>query len=74
MSVLVHLAPLYRSRRRGFLHYVRGQITVIAAELYNTEVSIEVLDHENENNIDHVIMRLHFDNVAFNKVSLHINY
>jgi guanylate cyclase len=60
---------VFRSRRRGFLHYVRGQITVIAKVLYNTEVNIEVLDQETENNMEHVIMRLHFDNNQYTMVS-----
>ena len=41
---------------------------MIAKELYNTEVKIEVLDQENENNMEHVIMRLHFDNNQYVQV------
>lgn len=58
---------LYRSKRRGFLHYVKGVIRDIAKELFDTEVEIELLDHETEDNMEHVIMRLHFNNIAFNK-------
>ncbi|GMR60628.1 hypothetical protein PMAYCL1PPCAC_30823, partial [Pristionchus mayeri] len=55
----------YRSKRRGYLHYMKGQIKCIARELFQTDVEIELLDHENDNNMEHVIMRLHFNNVHF---------
>ncbi|CAI4223722.1 unnamed protein product [Auanema sp. JU1783] len=55
----------YRSKRRGFLHYVQGQIKNIAKELFETDVEIELLDHEQDNSMEHVIMRLHFNNIHF---------
>ncbi|CAB3400516.1 unnamed protein product [Caenorhabditis bovis] len=55
----------YRSKRRGFLHYVQGQIRNIAQELFQTEVVIELLDIEHDLNLEHVIMRLHFNNVDY---------
>ncbi|ULT80699.1 hypothetical protein L3Y34_010921 [Caenorhabditis briggsae] len=57
----------YRSKRRGFLHYVQGQIRNIAQELFQTEVVIELLDIEHDMNLEHVIMRLHFNNLDFNR-------
>uniref|UniRef100_A0A914UQ07 guanylate cyclase n=1 Tax=Plectus sambesii TaxID=2011161 RepID=A0A914UQ07_9BILA len=63
----------YRSKRRGFLHYVKGQIKSIAKTLYDTDVDIELLDHENEDNMEHVIMRLHFNNISFNKTETQFN-
>jgi guanylate cyclase len=60
----------YRSKRRGFLHYVRGQIEFIALKLYSLEVNVEVLDHEKEDNTEHTIMRLHFNNYSYAEVSL----
>ncbi|GMT36065.1 hypothetical protein PFISCL1PPCAC_27362, partial [Pristionchus fissidentatus] len=57
----------YRSKRRGYLHYVKGQIKCIARELFQTDVEIELLDHENDNNMEHVIMRLHFNNIHFSR-------
>lgn len=57
----------FRSKRRGFLHYVQGQIKNIAKELFQTEVEIELLDHEHDNSMEHVIMRLHFNNIHFSK-------
>ena len=32
----------YRSRRKGYLHYVMGQIRAVAMQFYNTELDIEV--------------------------------
>lgn len=32
----------YRSKRRGFIHYVKGQIKAIGKQLYDTDVKIEV--------------------------------
>nr|pir hypothetical protein T07D1.1 - Caenorhabditis elegans [Caenorhabditis elegans] len=57
----------YRSKRRGFLHYVQGQIRNISQELFQTEVVIELLDIEHDLNLEHVIMRLHFNNLDFNR-------
>ncbi|CCD67191.1 Soluble guanylate cyclase gcy-31 [Caenorhabditis elegans] len=56
-----------RSKRRGFLHYVQGQIRNISQELFQTEVVIELLDIEHDLNLEHVIMRLHFNNLDFNR-------
>ncbi|CAI5456046.1 unnamed protein product [Caenorhabditis angaria] len=58
----------YRSKRRGFLHYVQGQIRNIAMELFQTEVVIELLDVEHDLNLEHVIMRLHFNNLDFTRI------
>ena len=55
----------YRSKRRGFQHYVRGQIEFIAKKLYNLDVTTEVLDHEKEGGLEHTIMRLHFANHTY---------
>uniref|UniRef100_A0A1I7TCM3 guanylate cyclase n=1 Tax=Caenorhabditis tropicalis TaxID=1561998 RepID=A0A1I7TCM3_9PELO len=64
----------YRSKRRGFLHYVQGQIRNIAEELFQTEVVIELLDIEHDMNLEHIIMRLHFNNLDFNRqIMLHSN-
>lgn len=40
---------------------------VVGKTLYNTDVKIETLDQENEDNMDHIIMRLHFNNMRFTK-------
>jgi guanylate cyclase len=44
---------LFSSKRRGFLHYVKGVIHDIAKQLFDTEVEIELLDHETEDNMEH---------------------
>lgn len=46
---------------------MQGQIKNIAKELFQTEVEIELLDHEHDNSMEHVIMRLHFNNPHFSK-------
>ena len=47
----------------------------IAKTLFKAEVNIEVLDMENENNMEHVIMRIHFDNSAnFSLVSCSFSF
>ena len=40
---------------------------MIGKTLYETEVKIELLDHEKEEAMEHIILRLHFSNLAFNK-------
>ncbi|ELT93390.1 hypothetical protein CAPTEDRAFT_91580 [Capitella teleta] len=55
----------YRSRRKGYLHYVMGQIHQVGMDYYNTEVHIEIINEEETMGLTHVIMALHFDNVAF---------
>ncbi|XP_076471523.1 soluble guanylate cyclase gcy-31-like [Babylonia areolata] len=57
----------YRSRRRGFLHYVKGQIRRVGELFYNTKINIYVVDeveHPEDGTI-HVKFRLLFDNIAF---------
>ncbi|EEC05468.1 soluble guanylate cyclase, putative [Ixodes scapularis] len=60
----------YRSTRRGYLWYTVGQIKEVGRHFYSTEVKVEVLKEESIFNTLHVIMRLNFDNVAFQPASL----
>ena len=55
----------YRSKRRGFVYYVMGQITQLAKTFYNTPMEIELLSEEESMDMTHVVMKLHFDNPAF---------
>ena len=55
----------YRSKRKGFLHYVKGQIRQVGKVFYNTNVEIEVLNVEENMDMTHVTMRLYFDNTAY---------
>ena len=53
----------YRSKRDGFVHYVRGQIVQIAEVFYNTKVAIEIIGENHiPNYVYNFILRLHFDN------------
>ncbi|XP_070198807.1 soluble guanylate cyclase 88E-like [Littorina saxatilis] len=56
----------YRSRRKGFVHYVKGQIRRVGELFYNTKVNIYVVDEvENADHTVHVKFRLLFNNVAY---------
>lgn len=55
----------YRSKRRGYIHYVMGQITKVALMFYQTELEIEILEHEETNQGSHCVLKLHFDNRGF---------
>ncbi|XP_049522773.1 LOW QUALITY PROTEIN: soluble guanylate cyclase 88E-like [Dermacentor silvarum] len=60
----------YRSTRRGYLWYTIGQIKEVGRHFYNTEVQVDVLKEESIFNTLHVIMRLSFDNMAYQPPSL----
>nr|XP_037277810.1 soluble guanylate cyclase 88E-like isoform X1 [Rhipicephalus microplus] len=60
----------YRSTRRGYLWYTVGQIKEVGRHFYNTEVEVDVLKEESIFNTLHVIMRLNFDNMAYQPPSL----
>ncbi|CAI2356709.1 unnamed protein product [Caenorhabditis sp. 36 PRJEB53466] len=51
----------------------KGQIQNIAKELFQTEVVIELLDVEHDLNLEHVIMRLHFNNLDFSRKDTYRN-
>jgi len=55
----------YRSKRRGFVYYVMGQLNQLAQTFYNLSLEIEVLSEEESMDMTHVIMKLHFDNSSF---------
>ncbi|CAF3366353.1 unnamed protein product [Rotaria sp. Silwood1] len=57
----------YRSRRRGFVHYVIGQITEIGRRYYNTDVEIEIVSEREELDVTYVILELKFENTAYVK-------
>ncbi|KAH7968612.1 hypothetical protein HPB52_010124 [Rhipicephalus sanguineus] len=63
----------YRSTRRGYLWYTVGQIKEVGRHFYNTEVEVEVLKEESIFNTLHVIMRLNFDNMAYQPPSLKLD-
>lgn len=55
----------YRSKRKGYVHYVKGQIRQVGLLFYNTKVDIDVISEEETENMTHVVMKLHFDNRAY---------
>ncbi|CAF3607480.1 unnamed protein product [Adineta steineri] len=57
----------YRSRRRGFVHYVVGQITEVGRRFYDTKVEIEIVSQKEEFDVTHVIYELKFENTAYIK-------
>lgn len=58
----------YRTRRKGFTHYVRGQITEISKQFYDTQMNIEIVSETESDSVFNCIMRLHFNNLSFQKV------
>ncbi|CAF3126355.1 unnamed protein product [Rotaria sp. Silwood2] len=55
----------YRSRRRGFVHYVVGQITEVGRRFYDTNVQIDIVSEREEFDITHVVFELKFENTAY---------
>jgi guanylate cyclase len=55
----------YRSKRRGYVHYVMGQIQKVALNFYGTEVEVEIIENEESKAGTHCIFKLHFDNRGF---------
>ncbi|CAG0878896.1 unnamed protein product [Cyprideis torosa] len=59
----------YRSKRRGFVNYVQGQITEVGTHFYNTKIKIDVLKEEVVFDTIHVTFNLEFDNKGFGNES-----
>jgi guanylate cyclase len=57
----------YRSKRKGFRYYVRGQIREVGKVFYNLDVKIDVLSENQENDLVHVIYKLNFKNDQYNQ-------
>ena len=55
----------YRSKRRGFIHYVTGQIRQMGLIFYNIDVEIEVVSLDESSAGTHAVLHLHFDNSGF---------
>ncbi len=54
-----------RSKRKGFVYYVMGQITQVAKQFYNTSMEIELVSEEESMDSTHIVMKLYFDNSTF---------
>lgn len=55
----------YRSRRKGYVSYVKGQIRQVGRLFYNMKINIRVTNESNVGELLHVVMRLNFDNSAY---------
>ena len=55
----------YRSKRKGYVHYVKGQIRQVGKMFYNTKVDIDIVSVQETDNMNHVVMKLLFDNTAY---------
>ena len=55
----------YRSKRKGFIHYVMGQIRQVGLKFYDTDMELEILHLEETNSGTVAILQLHFDNKGF---------
>lgn len=60
-SIMLH----YRSRRKGYVAYVKGQIKAIGKIIYGQDVQISVVKEDMMRDRVNVIMDLRFDNYAF---------
>ena len=57
----------YRTKRKGFLHYVMGQIEEVGKVFFDTPIEIQVLNIEEHGDQGHFVMRLFFDNHSFTR-------
>lgn len=55
----------YKSKRRGFLRYVMGQVMEVASMFYSIVVQMTVLKNSSTDKGCHVVYQLNFDNSAF---------
>ena len=63
--ILIFIHIYDRSKRKGFVHYVMGQITQVAKIFYDTNLEIELISEEESMDLTHVVMKLHFQNTAY---------
>ncbi|XP_060571513.1 soluble guanylate cyclase gcy-33-like [Ruditapes philippinarum] len=56
---------LYQTKRRGFKHYVIGQLQQVAKRFYDIHVTITVIEEELIDRKTHVKFRLDFDNSPY---------
>lgn len=55
----------YRSSRKGFLHYVIGQIKAVGRFFYHLEVDVKVLEYNENNHGSNALFQLTFDNSVY---------
>ena len=65
----------YRSKRRGYVHYVRGQLEEMANYLFNMNITTSIESEVENEEGTHAIIHLKFNNqVLKRKVSTGVNY
>ncbi|XP_056300662.1 soluble guanylate cyclase 88E-like [Pseudoliparis swirei] len=55
----------YRSTRKGFAQFVKGQLSQVGRQFYNTEIDMEILSKEETEKMTYVVYKMNFDNAAF---------
>ena len=55
----------YRTKRKGFMHYVMGQIEEVGKMFFQLDIEIQTLGTEEHGDTGHFVMRLFFDNRHF---------
>ncbi|XP_063716807.1 soluble guanylate cyclase 88E-like [Symsagittifera roscoffensis] len=56
----------YKSKRRGFTYYVKGQLEAVCREFYNTNVMIDILSENIVSDMTNISYRMKFDNTLSN--------
>ncbi|XP_071956081.1 soluble guanylate cyclase 88E-like isoform X2 [Antedon mediterranea] len=57
----------YRSKRRGFLRYVTGQIIEVGRNFYDIEIDVQIVNSEYKGGMQSVTYLLSFDNSNYRK-------
>ncbi|XP_033123937.1 soluble guanylate cyclase 88E-like isoform X2 [Anneissia japonica] len=57
----------YRSKRRGFIHYVMGQIIQVGRNFYDMEIDVQVTSSEYKSGMQSVVYRLNFENKNYRR-------
>ncbi|XP_042201847.1 soluble guanylate cyclase 88E-like [Callorhinchus milii] len=55
----------YRSTRKGFTQFVKGQLSQVGRQFYNTNIAVEILSKEETEKMTYVVYKMNFDNAAF---------
>ncbi|XP_041037497.1 soluble guanylate cyclase 88E-like [Carcharodon carcharias] len=55
----------YRSTRKGFTQFVKGQLSQVGRQFYNTDIEVEILSKEETEKMTYVVYQMNFDNAAF---------
>lgn len=64
-SLILH----YRSKRKGYVHYVKGQIKQVGKMFYKRNVEIDILSEREELDLNHVVLLLKFENKEYQNVT-----